>query len=97
MGAKQSSLSDSVSADTIHDHTFGQFTNGTGHSSRQLKKKKALKKQSSIHFVTSNNSTPSLRDRIDRPKMGVSFDTSDSSEMPDADELERRFHKGLQN
>lgn len=43
---------------------------------------------------SSNSSTPSLRDKIDHLKTGASFEQHDSSEMPDADELERKFLKG---
>src|SRR5699024_4604524 len=94
MGSKQSSLSD-ISAETSPD-SYGQYANGAGHS-KHLKKKSA-KKHANSHFATSNHSTPSLRDKIDHVnhlKMGVSFETSDSSDMPEADELERRFLKGL--
>jgi len=93
MGSKQSSLTDVSAAETIPD-TFAHYTNGAGHS-KQLKKKKSLKKQTSLHFATSNSSSP-IRDKFDHLRMGKSFDTSDSaSDMPDAEELERRFHKGL--
>lgn len=121
MGSKQSSLSDTGSAETSPDSGIAAtFSNGAApssaasnyqshnqshshhhqnyHNSKQLKKRKSLKKAAAagkMQLVTSvNNSTPSLRDKIDHLKMGVSFDTSDSSSMPDAEELERRFLKG---
>lgn len=117
MGSKQSSLSDTGSAETSPDSGIAtHFTNGASsssayhshnqshnrhqnyHNSKQLKKRKSLKKAAAagnMQLVTSvnNSTTPSLRDKIDHVKMGVSFDTSDSSDMPDAEELERRFLK----
>ena len=91
MGSKQSSLSD-ASGETSPDSQYCQYTNGSSTYSTKQTKKKNLKKQ---QYGASNCSTPSLRDKIDHLKMGVSFETSDSSDMPDATELERRFQKGL--
>ncbi|XP_017494158.1 PREDICTED: formin-like protein CG32138, partial [Rhagoletis zephyria] len=80
-----------------HNHHQQNYNNA-----KQLKKRKSLKKAAAagnLQLVTTpvanQSSTPSFRDKIDHLKMGVSFDTSDSSEMPDAEELERRFLKIL--
>ena len=94
MGLKQSSFSD-VSGETSPEG-YGPYRNGSTQG-KQLKKKGPNKKQKSDNCITSNSSTPSFRDKIDHVNhlvMGVSFETSDSSDMPDADELERRFLKG---
>ena len=97
MGAKQSSQSDlssstsDASPEQATNH-YRPYANGTRASGRM--KSKTVKLNN--HHGSSGNSTPSLRDKIDHMRMGTSLEhhSTPEIEMPDADELERRFLKG---
>lgn len=90
MGAKHSSSSASDVNSSPTDFSSSDYQ-CNGHTTSM--KFKSVKNHNS--FTTSNSSTPSLRDKIDHLKTGASFDQYDSSDMPDADELERKFLKGF--